>query len=127
MVSLRIAGAGNVPRLLAVLDDLANRFGVPSPPPFPNTGIVFDLVEQAGFMIPREGVRSVAQRRNFTRDEAIGFLRTQGAVAVAREADRSNASSIEKAAVAELERLRRSDGTFDQTFVRLEILAQRPG
>lgn len=121
------AGAGNVPRLVAVLNDLADRFGVPPPTPFPDTGTVFDLVEEAGFTIPREGVRSVAQRRSFTRDQAMGLLRTQGAVAVAREADRSEASAIEEAAGAEVERLRRADGSFDQTFVRLEILAQRPG
>lgn len=121
------AGAGNVPRLVAALNDLADRFGVPAPTPFPDAGTVFDLVEEAGFTIPREGVRSVAQRRSFTRDQAMGLLQTQGAVAVAREADRSEASAIEEAAGAEVERLRRVDGSFDQTFVRLEILAQRPG
>lgn len=120
------AGAGNVPRLIAVLDDLAARFDVPPPEPFPDTGVVFDMVERAGFTVPEEGVRTVAQRRGFTRDQAVGFLRTQGAVALTRNADQSKRRLIESAAAAEVERLRRHDGTFDQTFARIEILAQRP-
>lgn len=120
------AGAGNVPQMVAVVDDLAVRFGVATPPRFPDTGVVFDMVEQAGFMIPEEGIRTVGQRRSFTREQAVGLLRTQGAVAVARMVDQSDRESVEDAAVAELERLRRYDGTFDQTFARLEILAQRP-
>jgi SAM-dependent methyltransferase len=121
------AGVGNAPRLTGILNDLASRFGTPDPPPFPNAGVVFDLVEQAGFEIPLEGVRTVAQRRRFTREQAIGLLRTQGAVVVIRHVDRDKARAIEDAAEAEIERLRRSDGTFDQTFVRLEIMARRPG
>ena len=120
------AGAGNVPRLAEVVEDLAARFGTPEPPSFPNAGVVFDLVERAGFEIPDEGVRTVAQRRFFTRDQAVGLLRTQGAVAVIRNANRGESRNVEDAASAEVERLRRWDGTFDQTFVRLEILAQRP-
>jgi ubiquinone/menaquinone biosynthesis C-methylase UbiE len=119
-------GAGNVPKLVPVVRDLASRFDVPTPPMFPDAGVVFDMVEQAGFEIPAEGVRTVAQRRPFTREEIIGFLRTQGAVVVARDADRETRQSIEDAAAEAVERMRRSDGTFDQTFVRLEILAQRP-
>jgi SAM-dependent methyltransferase len=120
------AGAGNVPKVMTVVSDLAAEFGLPTPPLFPDAGVVFDLVEEAGFEIPPEGVRTVAQRRPFTREEMIGFLRTQGAVVVARDADPGERQSIEDAAAAAVERLRRSDGTFDQTFVRLEILAQRP-
>lgn len=120
------AGAGNVPQLVAVVNDLADRFGAPRPPPFPDTGVVFDLVEEAGFSIPEEGVRTVGQRRTFTRDQVVGFLRTQGAVAVSRMTDHEEKESIEKAAVTEVEKMRRYDGTFDQTFARLEILAQRP-
>lgn len=119
-------GAGNVPRMDEVLRHLAAEFGTPEPPTFPNAGVVFDLVERAGFAIPRGGVRTVAQRRRFTREQAAGLLRTQGAVAILREVGERDKPAIEDAAAAEIERLRRSDGTFDQTFVRLEILAQRP-
>ncbi|MFP3915180.1 MAG: class I SAM-dependent methyltransferase [Actinomycetota bacterium] len=120
------AGAGNVPRLIEVVNDLADRFGTPPPLPFPNAGAVFDLVEEAGFEMADEAVRTVAQRRRFTRQQAIGLLRTQAAVAVIREAPRRDSRAIEEAAAGEIERLRRSDGTFDQTFVRLEIMVRRP-
>lgn len=119
-------GAGNVPKLVPVLADLASRFDVPIQPLFPNTGMVFDEIEKAGFEMPADGVRTVAQRRPFTNVQMIGFLRTQASVAVARDADQGTRQSIEDAAAAEVERMRRSDGTFDQTFVRLEILARRP-
>lgn len=83
-------------------------------------------MEQAGFDIPEDGVRAVAQRRHFSRHHALGLLRTQGAVAVIRRADRNVKDAIESAAAEQIERLRRYDDSFDQTFVRLEILARRP-
>lgn len=120
------AGAGNVPRLVEVVEKLADRFETRPPQPFPDAGAVFDLVEEAGFEIAQEGVRTVAQRRQFTREQAIGLLRSQAAVAVIREASKKDSQAIEDAAADEIETLRRSDGSFDQTFVRLEIMAQRP-
>lgn len=120
------AGAGNVPGLVTAVNELADRFGVERPDPFPDPGTVFDVVEEAGFDVPDEGVRAVAQRRHFSRDQALGLLRTQGAVAVIRGADVSLKDEIEAAATEHLEHLRRYDSSFDQTFVRLEILARRP-
>ncbi|MGB8361945.1 MAG: class I SAM-dependent methyltransferase [Acidimicrobiia bacterium] len=120
------AGAGNVPKVMTVVRDLASRFGVPAPPPFPDTGVVFDLVEEAGFELPVEAVKTIAQRRPFTREQMIDFLRTQAAVVVTRAADQDIAASTEDAAAGEVEALRRHDGSFDQTFVRLEILARHP-
>jgi SAM-dependent methyltransferase len=121
------AGAGNVPKVLRLVEDLAARFDVPAPPPsFPDAGVGFDLVEQAGFHIPVDGVRTVAQRRPFTRDQLLGFLRTQVTVALTRAAPEDMAETIVRAAVSEVDGLRRADGSYDQTFVRLEILAQRP-
>lgn len=119
-------GAGNVPRVVALLGDLAARFGVSMPPEFPDAGAVFDLVEQAGYTIPAEGVRTVAQRRSFSREQIVGFLSTQATVALTRAASEDDHDAIVQAALADADRLRRFDGTFDQTFVRLEILAQRP-
>lgn len=120
------AGAGNVPLVVSLLDDLARRFSLEAPPAFPDAGTVFDYVEQAGFDIPGDGVRTVAQRRAFTHDQALGLLRTQASVALTRQADADRAESIVSAALADAEKLRRADGTFDQTFVRLEILARVP-
>lgn len=120
------AGTGNVPELVSAVNDLADRFGVDRPDPFPDPGTVFDLLEEAGFDIPQEGVRAVAQRRRFSRNHALGLLRTQGVVAVIRQADRGLKDAIEAAVVEQIEQLRRYDDSFDQTFVRLEILARRP-
>lgn len=120
------AGAGNVPLLASLLGDLARRFSLEDLPSFPDAGTAFDYVEQAGFEIPNDGVRTIAQRRPFTREQALGLLRTQGAVALTRQADEEQGASIVAAALADVEKLRRGDGTFDQTFVRLEILARVP-
>lgn len=121
------AGAGNVPNLVALVESLAGRFDLPRPHPFPDAGVAFDLVEEAGFEITDEGVRTIAQRRSFTREQAVGLIRTQGSVAVTRHSDdEEERAAIEEAAVSDIDRLRRSDGTFDQTFVRLEILARKP-
>lgn len=56
----------------------------------------------------------------------LGFLRSQATVALTRVAPADAHDAIVQAAVADVDRLRRADGTYDQTFVRLEILAQRP-
>jgi SAM-dependent methyltransferase len=120
------AGAGNVPLVSELLVDLAARFDLPALPAFPDAGVVFDLVEQAGFELPVEGVRTVAQRRPFSRQQMLGFLRSQATVVLTRAAPADAHDAIVQAAVADVDRLRRADDTYDQTFVRLEILARRP-
>jgi SAM-dependent methyltransferase len=120
------AGAGNVPLVSELLVDLAARFDLPALPAFPDAGVVFDLVEQAGFEVPVEGVRTVAQRRPFSRQQMLGFLRSQATVVLTRAAPADAHDAIVQAAVADVDRLRRADDTYDQTFVRLEILARRP-
>lgn len=120
------AGAGNGRHLTAVLNDLATKFATPPLAGFPDPGVVYDMIEQTGFEIPPDGIRAVTQRRPFTREQAMGLLQSQGSVAIIRNADGSQVEAILEAAGAEVERLRRWDGTFDQTFVRLEILVQKP-
>ena len=56
----------------------------------------------------------------------LGFLKTQATVALTQATSEDTGEAIVQAAVAAIERLRRFDGTHDQTFVRLEILVQRP-
>jgi SAM-dependent methyltransferase len=120
-------GAGNVPKAVQLVEDLGVRFDVPAPPPtFPDAGLGFDLVEQAGFHIPVDGVRTVAQRRPFTREQLAGFLRTQATLVLTRTAPEDMAETIVQAALSKVDQIRRPDGSYDQTFVRLEILAQRP-
>ena len=120
-------GAGNVDRVTGLLDEIAAAHGRGPLAPFPNAGVVLDLLEEAGFTLPDDGVRTIAQRRPFTRDSLLAFLRTQASVALAGDVSGEEREALTSELEAAVDRLRRHDGTYDQTFVRLEILARRPG
>ena len=120
-------GTGQAPALMDVLSALARDHGLPEWPGFPDTGITFERLEQAGFAIPDQGVRTVAQRRPFTREGAGGYLTTGAINALTRHVpDEAGRRALVRDAAARVDELRRYDGTFDATFVRLELLAQRP-
>jgi SAM-dependent methyltransferase len=121
------AGApGNIAAVTALLEELAERHRVPPPPPFPDPGRAFDLLEAAGFELTGDSVRTVAARRGFTRDQLVGLC-SQAVLVLSRHVDPSSARAIAEEAVAGVDRLRRHDGSWDQTFVRLELLVRRPG
>jgi SAM-dependent methyltransferase len=120
------AAVGNIHKVNALLADLAQRHHIPPPPPFPDTGEVFEEVEQAGFDVPPGGVHAVAQRRRFTEPQLAALLRSQAVLVLTRHVSAEVAVTIERQALEDSERLRRHDGTFDQTFVRLDVLARRP-
>lgn len=121
-------GAGNVRRVVAVLNDIAEQHGLPPVTmPFPDAGVILDMLEQVGFEVPDEGVRTVAQRRIFDRDSLMGFLRTQAVVAYVGSNSQKLPPSFLTTVEQRLDDFRRHDGTYDQTFVRLEVLCQRPG
>ena len=118
-------GAGNVDRFVTVLDDVAATLGLaPSSTTFLTAGDAFELLEQAGFAPGPEDVRTVAQRRPFTREALLDMVRTQAVQGYALHSD-----DLRERFVAEVERrldeVRRPDGTWDQTFVRLEVLVRR--
>lgn len=72
-------------------------------------------------------MRTVAQRRSFTRDGALGYLTTGAINALTRHVpDKAGRQALIQIAAARVDQLRRYDGSFDATFVRLEILVQRP-
>lgn len=119
-------GAGNVAPVDDLLREVATVFDLPAPPVFPDTGRVFEVAEAAGFELPDRAVTTVAQRRTFSRDELIGFLRSQVVVALTRDAPEELAGDVRDAIMAGVDRLRRHDDTYDLTFVRLEVLARRP-
>lgn len=120
-------GAGNVARVAAVLDGIAASHGLPpAAVTFPHAGIVLELLEEVGFRVPEAGVTTVAQRRRFDRDELGGFVRTQATVAYVAGATPEVRGAFLADAERRLDELRRHDGTYDQTFVRLDVLAQRP-
>lgn len=120
------AGAGNLAVVDELLRDVAAEFELPPPPPFPHAGVVFEQVESAGFALPDEAVKTVAQRRTFSREQLVAFLRSQAAVAITRDAPADLTQVLRDALADGVDRLRRHDGTYDQTFVRLEILVRRP-
>lgn len=120
-------GMGQAPSLIALIDSLAREHGLPEWPGFPGTAIVFEQLEEAGFVIPEEGVRTIAQRRPFTRDGALGYLTAAAMTALIRHVpDEAGREALIQEAASRVEVLRRSDGSFDGTFVRLEILVRRP-
>jgi hypothetical protein len=120
------AGAGNIAAIARLLEKVAAASGLPPTPPFPDAGTVFELVEAAGFEIPTDGVRTVAQRRPFNRNELIALLRPQASLVIIRHAPNDSAEALVDALTARVDELRRADGSYDQTFVRLEILVHRP-
>jgi ubiquinone/menaquinone biosynthesis C-methylase UbiE len=124
---IECGGAGNVPMVLAVLDSISAAYGGPSSPwHFADAGTYLDLVERAGFELGADGyVHTVAQRRAFDRDSMVGWLQSQAieAYAVGIAADRREGFRTE--VVERVDELRRHDGTYDQTYVRLDLLVRR--
>lgn len=120
-------GTGNVRRVREILDAVAADWGLPpARVTFPDAGTAYDLVVAAGFRVPEGGVLTVAQRRGFDREQLLGFLRTQAALAYLAGAGEDTARGFWQAVVARLDDFANPDGSFDQTFVRLDLLAQRP-
>jgi ubiquinone/menaquinone biosynthesis C-methylase UbiE len=118
-------GAGNVERFVTRLDAVAAGLGLPpSSATFLTAGAAFELLEEAGFAPGPEDVRTVAQRRAFTEEALVAMVPTQAVAAYALEP-----GEVRERFLAEVERrleeLRRPDGTWDQTFVRLEVLVRR--
>jgi len=127
---LEMGGAGNIPLIAPFVETVSLAHGGPPAPwSFPDAGCYMELLESAGFTIdPAEGayVRTVAQRRPFDRESILGWLRSQcyQGFEISMPADRHAAFRAE--VEGRLDELRRRDGTFDQTFVRLDALARRP-
>ncbi|MFA9431135.1 methyltransferase domain-containing protein [Egicoccus sp. AB-alg2] len=120
-------GAGNVRRLRSVLDEVADVVGAtPTRLTFHDAGTVLELLEQAGFEVPPTGVSTIAQRRGFDREQLLAFVRTQATMAY-RFTGAEDRERFVSEVVARLDALRRHDGSFDQTFVRLHVRCRRPG
>jgi SAM-dependent methyltransferase len=121
-------GVGNLERLRSLLDEVAGGLEVgPAQVTFPDAGAVFDLLEEAGFELPAGSVSTVAQRRPFDREQLLGLIRTQASMAYGLGPSVDLHDRFVDAASVRLDDLRRHDGTFDQTFVRLHVLCRRPG
>jgi trans-aconitate methyltransferase len=120
-------GAGNIAASLAVMDAESARVGGPQGPwNFAGSGWALDRLEEAGFDVRAGFVRQVAQRRTFDRDGVLGWMRSQVFNAYTDAMTAGDAASFTAAVEARVDELVRHDGTFDQTWVRLDALVQRP-
>lgn len=125
---LDMSGAGNIPHVLPLLDAVSQELGGPTSPwCFADAGWYMELLEQAGFDLAEGWVRTVAQRRPFTRDTLWGWLESQVFTAYEIDLPSERHHRFRHEVGERLGGLARHDGTFDQTFVRLDVLAWSAG
>ena len=123
-------GVGNVAGAVALLNDVSASFDGPSDPwTFADPAAALDWVEQAGLDPMADGcfVRCVGQRRAFDEASLWGWFSSQVLNAYEAGLPESDHAAFRDAVAARLGELRRWDGTFDQTWVRLDLLARRSG
>jgi len=127
--ALRIdcGGGDNVREVIALLDDVAPQFGrAPGVPwTFAGAGAYLDLLLAAGFSLDGGFVRTVAQRRPFDRASVIGWLESQTLMAYEDGIEPTARAEFRAAVLDRVDELRRADGSYDITFVRLDVLAFR--
>ncbi len=115
-IQLEFGGAGNIPRMHELLTEVSQDHGGTSQPWFfPDAGQYLELCETAGLV---GEIKTVAQRRAFTRQGIVGWMRSQGCQAFeASLGDRYSEFTAE--AEQRLDEVRRADGSYDLTYVRL--------
>jgi trans-aconitate 2-methyltransferase len=120
-------GAGNIPVILRLLDDVAGGLGGPQCPwTFADVGPYLELVEQAGFDLDGGFLRLTPQRRHFDRATLMGWFHSQAVQAYTTTMAAEAGPAFVRAVESRFDELARWDGTFDQTFVRMDLLARRP-
>lgn len=110
-----------------IAQESRRRGGVANPWYFPGPAEYRRLLRDAGFDEERGWVRILRQRRSLPDAEALrGWLRSQILIAFEPSIDRRLSAgfreAVERRALVEL---RRDDGTYDQDYVRLDLLAVR--
>jgi trans-aconitate methyltransferase len=127
---LEMGGAGNIPVIAPFVESVSLAHGGPPAPwSFPDAGQYLELLEQAGLVVDPDGggyVHTVAQRRPFDRDRLLGWLRSQCYQGFEIDMAPEHHAAFRAEVEGRLDELRRHDGTFDQTYVRLDALARRP-
>jgi trans-aconitate methyltransferase len=123
-------GGDNVREMIALLDNIAQEIAGPSAPRAPWTfvhaGAYLDLLLEIGFDVREGYVHTVAQRREFDRDRVAGWLESQVVHAYAADLAPEHREPFRSEVMGRVDELRRPDGTYDQTFVRLDLLAFNP-
>jgi trans-aconitate methyltransferase len=125
-----LGGAGQIAAARAILDEESARLGGPTGPwYFPDPDEYTALLTAAGFEPGRGRVRLVHQRRAVPDGPALGgWLRSQVLMAYLPGLP-DDAARAEFTATAQrrcLAELRRTDGSYDQDYVRLDVVAHLP-
>lgn len=127
VLRVECGGGDNVREVVALLDNIAREIAGPSAPTAPWTfvhaGAYLDLLLDASFEVREGFVRTVAQRREFDRETVTGWLASQAIEAYAVDLAPEQRAPFRSEAMARVDELRRADGTYDLTFVRLDLLA----
>jgi SAM-dependent methyltransferase len=127
---IECGGGGNVPEIVAFLDDVGSSFGRPPGAPwnFRDPGWWLDLVLASGYSVAGDDafVRTVAQRRPFDRSSLLGWLRSQCLHAYEPSLAVAVRPAFRALAESRVDELRRPDGSYDLTFVRLDARVSRP-
>jgi trans-aconitate methyltransferase len=127
VLRIECGGGDNVREIVRFLDDVASTVAgsraVHAPWTFVHAGAYLDLLIDAGFAVDDGFVRTVAQRRSFDRDSVLGWLHSQAIQAYEMGLDPDERARLRDAVDARVDELRRPDGTYDLTFVRLDLLA----
>lgn len=124
---LDMGGHGQIADVRAVLDPIAEAHGGKAPWTFPTVEDYALLLASAGFDTGDGGLRLVRQQRAFADEQAFSvWLRSQiinGYSSRMPAARRETFAALAEAAA--LADLRLSDGSFDQTYTRLDVHAVR--
>jgi ubiquinone/menaquinone biosynthesis C-methylase UbiE len=124
---LEFGGHGNIAPTMAALDEWSAALGGPrSPWYFPGPGEYLGLLERAGFEVEPNDVLTVAQRRPFDHDGLWGWFSSQVEQAYTHTMAPDAAAELRSTVQANLDVFCHWDGTYDQTYVRLEASARRP-
>ncbi len=124
---IECGGGDNVRAMMALLGDCSAKRGGPTCPwTYFGAGRYLELVEAAGFSVEQGWVRTVAQHRSFDRESAVGWLVSQCFQAYEAHLPESVCADFRAEVFSRLDELQRPDGSFDETFVRLDVLAHRP-
>jgi trans-aconitate methyltransferase len=122
-------GAGQILEVRTVLNATATEFGgVENPWYFPDREEVALRLTDAGFEIRDGFVRLVPQRRSVPDAEAfIGWLDSQVLIAYRPGLPDGTYDAFRTVAIERLlQRGPRSDGSFDQDYVRMDVLVTKP-
>lgn len=129
-VRVECGGVGNIARPLALMDEVSGRLGGATTPwTFADPATALDWLEEAGLDAtadPACFVRCVGQRRAFDETTLVGWMRSQVFMAYQPTLSADAYDELCTEVVSRVGELRRWDGTLDQTWVRLDLLARRP-